>query len=69
MFIRAPRSEKELTYDDALLYCTFCNHDGFNNWRLPTKEEYHNTHGIYGWYLDDQAQGKFTVTPVRSIDN
>jgi hypothetical protein len=37
----APTSENEMTYEEAVLYCAFCRHNGYNDWRLPTKDEYY----------------------------
>jgi hypothetical protein len=30
---------KNMTYEEALLYCQFCDHKGYNDWRLPTFDE------------------------------
>jgi hypothetical protein len=40
MIGRAPESDNCMSYDEAVLYCRFCNHGGYNNWRLPTKDDY-----------------------------
>jgi hypothetical protein len=31
---------KPLNYDDAILYCSLLEVDGYNNWRLFTTDEY-----------------------------
>jgi hypothetical protein len=36
----APVSPTAMSYDDALLYCQFLEHDGYRDWRMPTAEEY-----------------------------
>ena len=35
----APRSKQRLTYEDALLYCFFLEHNGLTGWHLPTPED------------------------------
>lgn len=65
----ADKSKRVMTYDEALLYCAFCNHGGIIGWRLPTEEEYRVTTKITGWYKDrlPEAFPYFSVTPVRDI--
>jgi hypothetical protein len=63
------KSEFELTYHDAVMYC-FCLGEG---WRLPTWSEYYNfdNPNLRGsWHLDDPLnveEETFTVTPVRDL--
>lgn len=61
------KSEFELTYHDAVMYC-FCLGDG---WRLPTKEEYYAYRKFNDcWHLDDPLNvggETFIVTPVRDL--
>lgn len=55
----APHSEKPMTYNEAVLYCAFCRHNGHSDWRLPTRDEYESDLyiGFAGWYLDDSKSG------------
>ena len=68
----APSSENRMTYNEAILYCQFLDYNGHRDWRLPTKEEYWDTSGLYGWfsgvnhYLWDVDDIGF-VTPVRDV--
>lgn len=40
MFEVAPKETAiKANWDEANLYCTFCNHNGYTDWRLPTIEE------------------------------
>jgi|694.fasta_scaffold00172_78 hypothetical protein len=72
MLALAPISEKEMTYSEAILYCTFCQHDDYTDWRLPTKDEYFAEDEIVtgcwntGWY-NDAMTGRRIVCPVRDI--
>lgn len=67
----APRTENEMTYDDAILYCTFCTHNGYNDWRLPTRDEYQDNNGlIMSWYINRIITHDICMwcaTPVRDI--
>ena len=45
-----PVSSKFLTYEEAVLYCTFCEHGGYTDWRLPTWAEYCYLPSLIGWY-------------------
>lgn len=66
----APNSVHEMTYEQAIMYCQFCNHNGYVDWRLPTRQEYTNVRSICGWYVDSTYQNyvdALTVTPVRDI--
>jgi hypothetical protein len=68
MIEKAPRSEKSLSYDDALLYCQFLEYDSHRDWRIPTVDEYFEF-DIWGWYSGDPEarSGVYRVVPVRSI--
>jgi hypothetical protein len=64
----APKSENKMTYDEALLYCRFCNHNGHTDWRMPYFSE--GTPGaFYGWCTDSFSTPdmKGVVFPVRDI--
>jgi hypothetical protein len=62
----APRSEKFMTYNEALLYCQFCNHNDYKDWRIMTRNEW--LPGL-GWYYDHGIKliSRNYVTPVRDI--
>jgi hypothetical protein len=36
----AQTSANVMSYDEALLYCAFCNYGGHKDWRLPTYKEF-----------------------------
>lgn len=64
----APTSEKEMTYEEALLYCTFCNHNGNTDWRLPTRDECEYLAIYTMWYLNDPSSyWEDYVMPVRDV--
>lgn len=70
----APVSEKELLYSEALLYCSFCNHGGYTDWRLATKNEYFGDRRVIGWYDENPWNTHISktidrrhFTPVRTI--
>lgn len=69
MIALAPRSRDEMSYDQAILYCTFCNHNGHKDWRMPRYKEYLEHNGIIGWYLnrDEDEYNTWCVIPVRDI--
>jgi|688.fasta_scaffold00172_94 hypothetical protein len=59
-----------LTYEEAVIYCTFLDYNGYRDWRMPTKEEYSNPYVTHGWYVKKnqfKPIDKFLVTPVRDI--
>jgi|LakMenEpi03Aug12_release.lakeMendotaPanAssembly.Ray.scaffolds.fasta_scaffold673261_2 hypothetical protein len=64
----APPSEK-MTYDEAIMYCFWLEHDGKKGWRMPTHEEWAKTKGImvYTWRQNDHRTMMDTmpVVPVR----
>ena len=64
----APLSE-EMTYDEALWYCLWLEHDGKTGWRLPTIAEWANTKGIpvYSWRQNEHRKlfSAMPVVPVR----
>lgn len=64
---RAPQSRDEMSYSDALLYCTFCNHNDHMDWRLPTRDEWAYLEIYNNWYLNDSGVGNDYATPVRDI--
>lgn len=67
----APASSKMMTYDEALLYCTFCNHDGYTDWRLPTKSEYFRWGHRAGYWFQNRrnpnVSTKLFVRLVRDV--
>ena len=68
----ALRSENEMTYEEAVLYCQFCRYNGYSDWRMPTKKEY-LLNSMHGWYINrydsDRNRTLFTwwVGPVRDV--
>jgi hypothetical protein len=36
----APSSDVWMTYNEAVIYCQFLEHNGHTDWRLPTYDEY-----------------------------
>lgn len=66
----APVSVNKMTFGEAIMYCTFCNHCGYSDWRLPTWEEY-QWYDMRGWYWDniwfDNFKFMSVVTPVRDV--
>lgn len=73
------KSEKDLNYDEAFMYCFW--YEPVGTWRLPTEKEYFRTmlrypgNVIPKWYEDrDQLEektyqqpAKMRVVPVRSL--
>jgi hypothetical protein len=63
------KSECEMTYEDAVMYC-FCLGEG---WRLPNESEYWSRRAINGWYIDrcnnplHRMEEKRCVVPVRDL--
>ena len=67
----SPTTDKEFTYDEAVMYCFFLIVDGKKGWRLPTQDEYNSSPNIWGWHQDDHRVLTFDlykVTPVRDSD-
>lgn len=74
MIAVAPRSGIIMQYEEAILYCTFCRHDGHNDWRMPTFDEYFSEELLnsrVGWYIDRVGVSKVwrEVCPVRDMSN
>lgn len=67
----APPSNNYMSFEDALLYCAFCTHNGHRDWRLPTAYEYQFNKKIFNsWYLDRDIFDMldlWLVTPVRDV--
>jgi hypothetical protein len=65
----APES-KPMTYSEAMLYCRFLQHDGHNDWRLPTWDESHEK-ALTTWCSDRENHSDgyslWIVTPVRDV--
>jgi hypothetical protein len=65
----APKSDSQMSYNDAILYCFSLNIDGKIGWRMPTLDEYLGTSAM-GWYLYDTCRFSgdlYPVTPVREL--
>ena len=75
MIEQAPKAPIDMTFEDALLYCRFCDHGGHNDWRMPTQEEYARVHlsGFWCWDtgdfggVDHKVGATYHVIPVRTI--
>jgi hypothetical protein len=65
----APKSNTMMTYDEAILYCQFLEHNGHNDWRMPTKAESDSTEKIWGWFQGRSVipGHKAVVQPVRDV--
>jgi hypothetical protein len=63
----APTSTKQMTYDEAVLYCYFLEYEGHNDWRLPTLHEYYNHVAITSWHNGQPVSQVLRVTPVRDV--
>ena len=65
---QAPPSINKMTYEEALLYCTFLDYRGQNDWRLPTEDEVDGNRWFV-WNLDDKSNHNtiWSVVPVRAI--
>ena len=66
MNIESAPPSGDMSYEEAVLYCTFCRHNGHSDWRMPTRDEYSEM-GISGWYLDDHDLDEWPALPVRDI--
>ena len=67
--------ERELTYDEAILYCFSLNIDGKVGWRLPTLPELKAElnvrdfwHRYDGEEFVDFAKWQLWVRPVRDLE-
>lgn len=60
----AVRSKYTMTYEDAVMYCFFLEHDGHRDWRLPVFAEYNPRPLLFHscWY---QGEGKLTVDSTQ----
>jgi hypothetical protein len=73
MIVEAPMLKRWLSYDDAVLYCQFCNHDGYTDWRMPTHSEWLNEMGATNcWHQERTISGiyhpvQWFVIPVRTV--
>ena len=47
-----PKTEEEITYDIAWLYCLTLVSNRHKDWRLPTGSEYMNATFSFSWYED-----------------
>ena len=65
---------KDLTIDEAIMYCFSLNIDGKIGWRLPSTGEYHEySHHLFCWYqLDIENKEEWEdeampTIPVRDL--
>lgn len=63
----APRSESEMTYGEAILYCRFLECNERRDWRMPTIEEWRRYNFSWSWYIDRKTDYMWYVTPVRDV--
>ena len=65
-------TENEMTYEEAILFCSFLEYNDHRDWRLPTHEEWRE-HNLTGWYIAREHGYvydmllKWWVCPVRDI--
>ena len=62
--ISSKEYEKQLNWDDAMMYCQLLTIDNKNDWRLPTKEELHY---IYN-YENDFVRGNYWSSDESDIN-
>jgi hypothetical protein len=70
MIESAPESENMMTYEEAVLYCSFCNYNGYTDWRMPTAAEYGKLKMTLCWYVTVQIPSNnvcWWVIPVRDV--
>jgi hypothetical protein len=71
MIVEAPVLQRWLSYDEALLYCQFCNHDGYADWRIPTFSEWLNEMTDLNAWHQGRMIGAWGATwfvvPVRDV--
>ena len=56
----APRTNFDMSFDDAFVYCITLYYNGYSDWRLPTHFEYCATHNlIMSWHEEryEKADG------------
>jgi hypothetical protein len=67
----APITYVKLTYEEAILYCQFLEHNGHRDWRMPTYEEYYHDKNIgakWSWYVGRHpTYPTGCVYPVRDV--
>ena len=70
----APHSKRNISWDEAWLYCLTLSYGGHKDWRMPTRDEYQDIDDIPGGTFDyhdninnDIAADRSSVTPVRDI--
>lgn len=70
----APITPVQVTYDEAMLYCFCLKHNGYQDWRLPTLDEYNSYHQLqdsWSWVSNDPSIGqklKWPACPVRDVE-
>jgi hypothetical protein len=64
----APEVKQYMTYDEALLYCQFLDHNDHKDWRIPTKAE-HDEYGIKACWHTERTDSfpTWNVCPVRDV--
>lgn len=66
----AIRSQKEMVYDQAFLYCLTLEYNGHKDWRLPTGTEYAITDILsFCWFEERKTGERWVCQPVRDIDD
>lgn len=66
MIQTAPISKKQMTYDEALLYCRFCTYNGYTDWRIPNSDDL-KLISHSSWYegMVHHPLSVWTIQPVR----
>ena len=66
MIEKAPKTDYEMSYDDAFLYCLMLEYNGHKDWRLPTEYEY--IRELQWCWFEGRGDSEFhwLVQPVRT---
>lgn len=67
-YIEVAPTAPRMSFNEAILYCHFCDHGGHTDWRLPTFNECVKL-GSIGWSTNDSEcnKSRHTIVPVRDI--
>jgi len=47
IIIASQKYEKNMNFSDAILYCSLLVIDGYDDWKIPNKEQFHNISKVF----------------------